>query len=120
MRASGDGASPLTVYFYGDGTLQQADGNYQPANLVRVDDDTLKAFQRAGVDAHFGSQLKKRPRLRPEPGTQDRSDGLDLVFVNRDWSFASANDIEHSGSGQNGHQAITRVKPAKQVTREKR
>src|ERR1017187_410428 len=115
----GDGASPLAIDFDGDGTLQQADRDYQAINLVRVGDDAFQACQGAALDVHLGADAEKRPRLRYKPGTKDVPNGLDLFVVNWNGSLAGADDAYHAGGRQNG-QAVEHIKSTEQITREKR
>src|SRR5664280_2385539 len=113
-----DGAGPLAVDFDGDGTLQQADGDYQAINLVRVANNAFHACQRAALDVHLGADAEEGPGLHYQPGTKARPDGLDLFVVNGDGGLAGADDTDHAGRGQDGHQAITHVKPAEQIAGE--
>src|ERR1035438_10400228 len=112
----GDGASPLAIDFDGDGTLQQADGDYQAINLVRVGDDAFHACQGAALDVHLGADTEKRPRLRSKPRTKDRSNGLDFFVVDRDGGLAGANDAYHAGGSQNG-QAVAHIKSTEHIDR---
>src|ERR1039458_3535359 len=115
----GDGASPFAIDFDGDGTLQQADGDYQAINLVRVGDDAFHACQGAALDVHLGADTEKRPRLRSKSGTKDRSNGTDLFIVDRDGGPAGANDRDYSRGGQDGQQAVVYVEAAEQIAGEK-
>src|ERR1035441_2344578 len=118
-HAMGDGASPFAVDFDGDGTLQQADGDDQAVNLVRVGDDTFQTRQRAAFDVHLRADGETPPRLRRKAGTKDRTNGLDLVEVDGDGDLAGTDDTDHAGRGQDG-QAIIHIELAEQVTREER
>jgi len=114
-----DGTNPLAVDFDGDGTLQQADGDYEAINLVRAGDRAFHACQGAALDVHSGADTEKRPRPRRKPRTKDNPDGLDLFIVNWDRGFAEAHDAYHAGGSQNG-QAVAHIKSTEQITWEKR
>src|SRR4029077_13769179 len=111
FRATQDWASPLAFDLDGDGALQQADGDDQAINLVRVGDDPSHTRQRAALDAYLRANAEEGPGLRWEPGTKDRSNGLNLFVVNRDGGLAGAQDAYHARRSQD-RQASAHVKPA--------
>src|ERR1017187_3569689 len=115
----GDGASPLAVDFDGDGTLQQADGDDEAVDLVRVGDDALQPYQGAALDVDLGSDAETGPRLRGKAGTKDGANGFDLFEVNGDGDLAGTDDTDDAGRGEDG-QAIAHVKLAEQITGEER
>src|ERR1035441_69987 len=98
-HAIGDGASPLAVDFNGDGTLQQADGDEQAGNRVRVGEEAFKPCQWAALDAYLGSDAEKRPRLRGKARAKDGANGLDLFDVNGDGDLAGTDDTDDAGRG---------------------
>jgi hypothetical protein len=112
-------ASPLTVDFDGDRTLQQADRDYQAIDLVRVGDDAFHTRQRAALEVHPGADAEEGPRLRCKPGTKDCPDRVDFFVVDREGGLARAHDAYHTGGSQNG-QAVAHIKSTEQITWEKR
>src|ERR1035438_10071244 len=90
----GDGASPLAVDFDGDSTLQQADGDDEAVNLVRVGDDAFQPGQGAALDVHLRSDAEKRPRLRGKARAKDGANGLDLFEVNGDGDLAAGEELD--------------------------
>jgi hypothetical protein len=89
-------------------------------NLVHVSDYTFDPYQRTTFDVYLRADAEKRPRLYCKPRTKDRPNALDLGVVNRDRGLAGTDDTNYAGSGQDWHQAITRVEPAEQVAWEER
>src|ERR1019366_8145287 len=115
----GDGASPLAVDFDGDGTLQQADGDDEAVDLVRVGDDAFQPGQGAALDVHLRSDAEKRPRLRGKARAKDGANGLDLFEVKGDGDFAGTDDPDDAGRGGDG-QAMVHVELAERIAGEER
>jgi hypothetical protein len=63
--------------------------------------------------------LHIRPRHRWEIALSNTLDGRDLVFLNGNGGFADTDDLNDTGSPQNG-QTIVRVHAAEEITREQR
>src|ERR1035437_7985858 len=118
-QAMGEAAAPLAVYFDGDGTLEEADGDDKAVNLVGVGDDALQTRQRAALDVYLRSDAEGGPRLRCKAGAKDRPNGLNLIEVNGGGGLADTDDADHAGRGQGG-QAIAHVELAEQIAREER
>src|ERR1017187_833345 len=115
----GDGASPVAVDFDGDGTLQQADGDDEAVNLVRIGDDAFQPRQGAALDVHLRSDAEKRPRLRCKARAKDGANGLDLFEVNGDGDLAGTDDTDDAGRGEDG-QAMVHVELAERIAGEER
>src|ERR1035441_7089166 len=114
-----NGENALAVDFDGDGTLQQADGDDEAVNLVRIGDDAFQPGQGAALDVHLRSDAEKRPRLRGKARAKDGANGLDLFEVNGDGDLAGTDDTDDAGRGEDG-QAMVHVELAERIAGEER
>src|SRR5580658_6696070 len=95
----GDRTRPVAIDLDGDGTLQQADGNYETVDFIRISDDTFETREGTVLDVDLRAYGEVGPRPRGEARTNNGSDGLDFLFVNRNRDLAGTKDADDAGSG---------------------
>src|SRR5664279_1012245 len=88
--------------------------------LARSHDDAFQACQRAALDVYLRTDGQERRRPCSQARTEDSPDRRNLLIFDWDGRFASPYNADHAGRGQDGQQAIARVKPAEHIAGKKR
>src|ERR1700683_109899 len=80
--------------------------------------DSLAPAQWTGLDSNFLANFQIGPRLAWNAGSDQRLNGFELGFFQRNGLAAIANNLNNTGRLQN-RQPVLRIKSAKQISRKK-
>ncbi len=115
-----DGSGPFAIYFNHDRALEQLDGDRQAILFVGGDYDALDTLERAGFHQDAAAEIDERNRAQREAGLNESLNGSDLVVSDSNGHVAGADDLAHTGSGQDGEQALAGAEATEYVAREER
>jgi hypothetical protein len=118
VHAGGNGSCPVAVDFDRDRALQQGYRDDETIDFIGIDDRALQTGKGTGRDVYAGSHIEPGPWLGSKSRAENGFNGLDFRLVNRERSFAGADNADDAGSGEDGNEAILGVEAAEQIAGE--
>src|SRR5688572_7236420 len=105
---------PVTINFYCYRTIEKSNRGNQTIGLFQSNQDALHTQKRPALNPNRLPDLQKGPGLRVQSRSDNRLNGRDLRFIDRNGRFAETQDLYHTGGLENG-QAPLNIKSAEEI-----